>query len=293
MQPVRFVMSRDNSSESVTNALAGKPRDRRKHPRMIDKQAHIEIFFLGHLALRTDPKSAPTPLKRNSQPTALLQLLVTAGPIGIDKAEVELKLWPHAQIELADNTLDTTLYRLRKILGDHRAIEVDNGIVRLNENHAWVDAWNFAGEAETFCTRMKSTVRALAPKEIDTHCDRLFYLYRGHFLAMDVATPWIVQTRDALQSKFFRAIKLTGARWQTLRDWNRATQLYERALELDNLAEEIHRELMLCHLAQHEFAAVVNVFRRCRELLSLVLGVAPSEATEKVYRQALAQQSVL
>ena len=67
--------------------------------------------------------------------------------------------------------------------------------------------------------------------------------------------------------------------------------LYERALELDNLAEEIHRELMRCYLARRESADAVRVFRRCRELLSVVLGVTPSAATETLYRQALAEPS--
>ena len=100
-----------------------------------------------------------------------------------------------------------------------------------------------------------------------------------------------MQMRDSLQSKFFRAIKLTGAYWQATQHWDRAALLYERALELDNLAEEIHRELMRCYLARRESADAVRVFRRCRELLSFVLGVMPSEATETLYRQALAEPS--
>lgn len=253
--------------------------------------ATVEIFSLGHLALRTDPKSIPITVKRNSQPTALLQLLITAGPNGLDKTEAELKLWPQAQAEIADNTLDTTLYRLRKMLGNSLAIELTNGIVRLNDAHVRVDAWVFSEEAEAFCTRLQSPSRVVESHEISAHCERLFDLYKGHFLATEQVTPSIVQMRDTLQAKFFRAIKLAGGRLQATQQWRHATQLYERALELDNLAEEIHRELMHCHLARGEFADVVRVFRRRRELLSLVLGVTPSEATEKVYRLALAGKS--
>ena len=45
---------------------------------------------------------------------------------------------------------------------------------------------------------------------------------------------------------------------------------------------------MRCYLARRESADVVRVFRRCRELLSVVMGVTPSEATETLYRQVLA-----
>lgn len=251
----------------------------------------VEIFSLGHLALRTNPKSIATAIKRNSQPTALLQLLITAGPQGIDKTEAEFKLWPQAQAAIADNTLDTTLYRLRKMLGNSLAIELANGIVRLNDAYVRVDAWEFSAEGEAFCARLQSPSRVLDATEISAHCERLFDLYKGHFLAKEQATPWIVQMRDTLQAKFFRVIKLAGGHLQAMQEWGHATQWYERALELDNLAEEIHRELMHCHFARGEFADVVRVFRRCRELFSLVLGVMPSAATEKVYRLALAGKS--
>ena len=261
------------------------------HRRHASLNSKVEIFCLGNLSVRTNPTSLLAPLKRNSQPTALLQLLIAAGPHGVDKTEAEIKLWTRAQTELADNTLDTTLYRLRKLLGNHMTIEVANGIVRLDETHVRVDAWIFAEVAEELCVRMQASSISVESKEIADHCDYLFDLYKGHFLAKDRTTPWIAQMRDTLQSKFFRAIKLAGTRWQAMQEWDQAVQLYERALELDNFAEEIHRELMRCHLARGEFADVVRVFRRCRDLFSLVLGVGPSDATEKVYRQALARTS--
>lgn len=48
---------------------------------------------------------------------------------------------------------------------------------------------------------------------------------------------------------------------------------------------------MRCYLARRESADAERVFRRCRELLSLVLGVLPSQATETPYHQALAKPS--
>ena len=246
---------------------------------------------LGHFSLRQSSNSAPTPLKHNSRPAASLLLLIAAGPQGIEKIDAELKLWPHAQTAPADSTLDTTLYRLRKLLGSQRAIEVSNGILRLDERYVSVDAWTFVAEAEALNARLQSSANPAESEEIAIRCERLFDLYKGPFLPQDLKTPWVMQMRDSLQSKFFRAIKLTGAYWQATQHWDRAALLYERALELDNLAEEIHRELMRCYLARRESAGAVRVFRRCRELLSVVMGVKPSEATETLYRQALAEPS--
>jgi|SRR5580765_595638 DNA-binding SARP family transcriptional activator len=59
-----------------------------------------------------------------------------------------------------------------------------------------------------------------------------------------------------------------------------AIALYRAALEQDNLAEELYRHLIECHLARGEQAQALNACRRCRELLSIVLGLKPSARTE-------------
>ena len=59
-----------------------------------------------------------------------------------------------------------------------------------------------------------------------------------------------------------------------------AIALYRAALEQDNLAEELYQHLIACHLARGDSAQALNAYRRCRELLSIVLGLKPSARTE-------------
>ena len=47
----------------------------------------------------------------------------------------------------------------------------------------------------------------------------------------------------------------------------------------DQLVEEFYRGLIRCQLAQNEAAAAMHTFRRCRDILSVVLGIAPAPAT--------------
>ena len=58
--------------------------------------------------------------------------------------------------------------------------------------------------------------------------------------------------------------------------------LYERALELDNLAEAIYRRLMVCQRELGDPAGALTTYRRCRELLSIVLGRKPAAETEAI-----------
>ena len=55
---------------------------------------------------------------------------------------------------------------------------------------------------------------------------------------------------------------------------------YRRSLALDNLSEPIYRRLIACLRERGDTAEAMNVYRRCRELLSVVLGVQPSAETQ-------------
>ena len=66
------------------------------------------------------------------------------------------------------------------------------------------------------------------------------------------------------------------------RDWARARALYERTLEVDNLSEAIYRRLMVCQREAGDPTGALTTYRRCRELLSIVLSRPPSAETEAV-----------
>lgn len=249
----------------------------------------IEIRCLGYFSVRRAPSAALTIIRAQSRPAQLLYLLIAAGPDGMDKDHAEAALWPRAQPTLADSALDTTLYRLRKLLSTHRALRVDAGVMRLDDDYVSIDVWNFTREADALHARLHMPFDELDPGEIAIRCERLLDLYHGPLLVI-AGAPWIVQIRDQLQAKFLRVVKQAGAYWQATDRWDRAANLYERALELDNLSEELYRALMRCHFVRGQFAETVNVYRRCRELLASVLGVNPSAETEAVYRQALGAQ---
>jgi DNA-binding SARP family transcriptional activator len=79
-----------------------------------------------------------------------------------------------------------------------------------------------------------------------------------------------------------------GEELEQREDWSGAIDIYRRGLEADNLAESLYRGLMRALAATGDQAEAANVFRRCRELLSIVLGVKPSAETERLHQQIVA-----
>ena len=111
----------------------------------------------------------------------------------------------------------------------------------------------------------------------------------GNILPQETDAPWLLPIRDRLRSKFLRQVLKLGCDDEALGDWARAADAYRHGLEVDNLSEELYRRLMQCELKRNQAAAALEVYRRCRQMLSVVLGIKPSAATETVHQAILEQ----
>jgi DNA-binding SARP family transcriptional activator len=90
-----------------------------------------------------------------------------------------------------------------------------------------------------------------------------------------------------LRSKFLDSVTRLGRYYESLEQWERTADYYERGIEVDDLAEEFYQGLMACYHRLGQRAKAAAVYRRCREVLSAVLGVAPSPKTEDIYRMII------
>ena len=116
---------------------------------------------------------------------------------------------------------------------------------------------------------------------------RLLDAYPGPLLGAE-EHAWIAKPRDALRARFVRTLARLGERLERQGDFATAIDVYRRGLEADNLAESFYRGLMRALAATGDQAEALNAFRRCRELLSIVLGVKPSAETDHLSREIAA-----
>ncbi|MFO1315119.1 MAG: BTAD domain-containing putative transcriptional regulator [Burkholderiales bacterium] len=228
----------------------------------------LAVRTLGDFTIARDGVPLVSKGKAQKKPLELMKALVANGGRGVDAAMLTTLLWPDAEGDDAKTSFDSNLYRLRKLVDLDGAIQLADGKLSLNPALVWVDTWALdaaldAGDVEA----------ALA-------------LYRGHFLGLDAPMAWALPARDRLQAKLVRAVLAAGEALERARDWTRARALYERTLEVDNLAEAVYRRLMVCQRELGDPAGALTTYRRCRELLSIVLARAPATETEAI-RQTL------
>ena len=259
------------------NALAAPPEAGPAWP------FRLRVRTLGGFELIRDGQPLRFPGKAQQRPLDLLKLLVALGGSEVDSQLLMTSLWPDADGAAAKTSFDTTLFRLRKLVDVDNALVLAAGKLSLARTLAWTDVWALDAAMDA--------AQRVADGEIDQPppqaARRLLDAYSGPLLGSE-EPPWIAKPRDALRARFVRTLMRLGERLERDGDWTTAIDVYRRGLEADNLAESFYRGLMRALAASGDQAEAINAFRRCRELLSIVLGVKPSAETDRLYQEIAA-----
>ena len=246
-----------------------------------NEDCRVRIYVLGQFMILLDGRPLAFGRKLPRKPLALLKMLVASGGLSADTGTLAEGLWPEADGDAARKSFNINLHRLRNVFGVQNLFELSGGMLCLDSRKCWIDVWAFeevVGRIEGAMSRRPETDHA----ECISLASELLCVYAGHFLEHEAQEAWAVAFRDRLRAKFGRSVMLLAACLEQRRKWDQAAALYSRALELDNLAESLYRRLMICYRELGETAEALRVYRRCRDLLSVVFSVKPSSETEAV-----------
>lgn len=252
----------------------------------VGHQWPLRVFTMGRFVVFCNDEPLTFNGKSPRKALELLQMLIAHGGREVQTTTLMRDLWDDDLSCDLRNLFDNTLHRLRRLLGPDDVLNLHNGKLTLNPEYCWVDAWAFGrlsselidGTAEFFGGNSDRIVK---------EAEVTLRLYSGHFLQNETDDPWVFVYRDRLKSRFQRLVMAIGARWERAGQWPSAADVYMRALEIDNLSEAFYQQLMMCHQHMGEHAEALRVYRRCRELLSIVLGIVPSPKTERLHLASL------
>ena len=231
------------------------------------------------------PEADPN-IARQKKPMELLGALIAKGANGADRSLLAQELWPDSEGDSAESALRMAVHRLRKILKNDDAVITQDSRIQLDAKIVWVDAWAL----EHACANVPAIGEGSGEASADPEAaNSLFDLYQGPAFGRDAPQPWMLPAVERWRAKFVAAVKELAERETRRGTTASAATLYKRALDVDPLSEEIYQNLITCHLEQGNFAEAYNVYRRCREMLSVALGIHPSSKTELLRERIVAQ----
>jgi len=237
----------------------------------------VKVYMLGRFGLLADDHPVEYGRKVQQKPLALLKALVALGGREVPEGRLAEHLCRKPTETLAHHSFEVALSRLRKLLGTEDALVLKEGRLSLSNRHCWVDAWAF----ERFLGHAEKARKVGKETEAIRLYEKALFLYRGPFLQSEEMTC-VVSPREKLRSGFLRGVARLGQCYEDGDRWEEAVSCYGKGIEADDLAEELYRRLMVCHIRRGRKAEALSVYRRCREMLSSVLGVDPSAETRVI-----------
>jgi len=231
----------------------------------------LKIYTLGRFSVVKEGEPARLSGKGHNKPLDMLKAVISYGAREVSEEKLAETLWPDAEGDAAKASLKATLHRLRSLIG-HEAIVVAEGRITLDPQRCWVDVWAL----ERLLTEL---LEAPLPAIATGQEQQLLALYHGPFL-QDTDSAYAIGARERLRSKFLRAMEHVGQGLCAARACEAALLCYQKALEVDPLAERFYRGLMECYDCLERPAEGLAVYEHCRQTLARELSVAPSAETE-------------
>lgn len=235
----------------------------------------VKVYTLGRFKIIRDDEPLQMSGKEQKKPLELLKALIACGGREVPVEHLTEALWPDADGDQAHKSFETTLARLRKLLGRDDFINYRAGHITLNPLYCWADCHAFE--------RLSGAIRETCGERTESLCEKTLHLYQGSFLPTDTGLTWAVSFRETLQNKLLRMMLAAGRHFEQADSWEKAAGYYAKGIETDPLAEEFYRRLMLCQLKLGNHADAVKTYHRCCTRLQAGLGIKPSPQTTAVY----------
>ncbi len=234
----------------------------------------LEIYALGEGRVVRDGRPVSSSEWRAAMAKELFFYILLHGPV--ERDAIGLVFWPDLPAAKVTSNFHSTLYRVRRAVGG------DAVVVRDGKYGLGVGYWFDVEEFESLVER----ARLLPPSDYQAQelWHRALELYRDDFLP-EVERGWCVPRRERLREQYIEALVEAARCHETRGAFEEAVVRYRRALEEDELREDVHRCIMRAYAELGRRSDALGQYDSCREILRRELGVEPSAKTRELYHQ--------
>lgn len=249
------------SRRSRTDSTLGRGLARRLATRVsIEDQGRVELHIGSSVIPGTD-------LRRKV--LAMLCYLLTRSKFSATRDEIVDALWPEMAPDIAVNSLNQTVYFLRRVFEPGYKDDTSAGYVHHDSDVLWLDPELIHSRSQACRALVDRLGESPSPEEVDA----LSELYEGRF-ALDFSyEEWANPYRDALHVAYLHVIEAAVNRDLETGHHDRGIRLARRALSIDPDLESLELSLLRLYRVTGAHSAAAEQYAHYSAYLRDELGV--------------------
>ena len=201
----------------------------------------------------------------------LLCFLLTRPSLSSTRDQVLDALWPNLDPPDAINSLNQTVYFLRRVLEDPYIEDQSPGYLHHNSDLIWLDEELVASRSNRCRELIKRLPAAPEPGDVEA----LANLYRGRFALDFEYEEWAAPYRDWLHASYLEVVERAVSNDLETGHYERGIRLAQRVLEVDPNAEQVEVSLLRLYRASGAHAAAAEQYGHYAAAMRDQLGVDP------------------
>ncbi len=202
---------------------------------------------------------------------AMLAYLVTRPELSATRDQVLDALWPDLDPEVAVNSLNQTIYFLRRVFEEHYSDDLSPGYVHHDSDVVWLDS-DLVSSRSVQCRHL---IRDLPSRPDPDDVDRLTRLYQGRFALDFEYEEWAAAYRDNLHATYLEIVERSVLDDFTAGHYDRGITIARRALEVDPSAEQIEVCLLRLYRVTGAHSAAAEQYAHYAAVMRDELGIEP------------------
>jgi DNA-binding SARP family transcriptional activator len=207
---------------------------------------------------------------------ALLCFLITRPNLAAARDQVVDALWPDQDPGAASNSLNQTVYFLRRVFEPTYVDDLSPGYLRHDSDLIWLDSGLVVADSEMCRRAIDEARKSLTWAAVDLVSKQ----YRGRFALDFEYEEWAANYRDHLHASYLEVIERAVRDDTQAARFDRAIEVCRRALDVDPSCEPIERQLLHLYKVTGSHAAAEEQYRHYAAVMRDDLGVTAPPLSE-------------
>jgi LuxR family maltose regulon positive regulatory protein len=202
---------------------------------------------------------------------AMLCFLITRPDLSATRDQVLDALWPDLDPEVAVNSLNQTIYFLRRVIEEEYSDDLSPGYVHHDSDVVWLDV-SLVSSRSVKCRQL---IRDMPPIPSPEDVDRLTQTYRGRFALDFEYEDWATSYRDNLHATYLEIVERSVLDDFKSGHYDRGITVARRALDVDPSAEQIEICLLRLYRVTGAHAAAAEQYAHYASVMREEIGIEP------------------